>query len=126
MFDDSFLEPVGKRAIVVRMLANLENVAGMRGDLTLLQRVFALQATLPGTSAWLSLMVSLLNNGSPRVGESVRANVVLPAPGSPLTSTTTAVMLNHTATCASPPRIPSGTIECPGLESCWRARAVSR
>jgi regulator of sirC expression with transglutaminase-like and TPR domain len=51
VFDESFLEPVGKRAILVRMLANLETVARMRGDLHLLQRVFALQATLPGTAA---------------------------------------------------------------------------
>jgi len=51
VFDDAFLEPVGKRAIVVRMLANLDNVARMRDDLLLLQRVFALQATLPGTAA---------------------------------------------------------------------------
>ena len=55
VFDDAFLQPVGKRAIVVRMLANLENVARMRGDLSLLQRVFALQATLPGTVASLRM-----------------------------------------------------------------------
>jgi regulator of sirC expression with transglutaminase-like and TPR domain len=51
VFDDSFLEPVGKRAILVRMLANLETVARIRSDFHLLQRVFAMQSTLPGTAA---------------------------------------------------------------------------
>jgi regulator of sirC expression with transglutaminase-like and TPR domain len=50
-FDDAFLAPVGKRAILARMLANLENVARIHGDLSLLQRTFALQAAFPGTRA---------------------------------------------------------------------------
>jgi regulator of sirC expression with transglutaminase-like and TPR domain len=47
VFDDSFLEPVGPRAILSRMLANLETVATMRGDRGLLQRVFALRVVMP-------------------------------------------------------------------------------
>ena len=51
VFDETFLEPVGKRAILFRMLANLENVARIQGDLALLQRVFALQTAFPGSRA---------------------------------------------------------------------------
>ncbi len=47
IFDDTYLEPVGKRAILGRMLANLETVATMRSDRTLLQRVYALRVALP-------------------------------------------------------------------------------
>lgn len=47
VFDDSYLEPVGKRAILARMLANLETVATTRGDRDLMQRVLALRVGLP-------------------------------------------------------------------------------
>jgi regulator of sirC expression with transglutaminase-like and TPR domain len=47
VFDDSFLEPVGKRAILGRMLSNLETVATMRSDRELMQRVLALRVCLP-------------------------------------------------------------------------------
>ena len=47
VFDDTFLEPVGKRTILTRMLANLETVATMRTDRGLLQRVLALRVGLP-------------------------------------------------------------------------------
>jgi regulator of sirC expression with transglutaminase-like and TPR domain len=47
VFDDSFLEPVGKRAILTRMLVNLETASTMRGDRELLQRVLRLRVTLP-------------------------------------------------------------------------------
>ncbi len=47
VFDDTFLEPVGKRAILARMLANLETVATMRSDRALLQRVLGLRTGLP-------------------------------------------------------------------------------
>jgi regulator of sirC expression with transglutaminase-like and TPR domain len=47
VFDDSFLEPVGKRAILVRMLANLETVATMRGERVLLERVLTLRVSMP-------------------------------------------------------------------------------
>ena len=48
VFDDAFLEPVGKRAILVRMLANLESVAGIRSDRELLLRAVSLRAAMPG------------------------------------------------------------------------------
>lgn len=47
VFDDTFLEPVGKRQILLRMLANLESVATMRSDRGLLQRVLGLRVALP-------------------------------------------------------------------------------
>jgi regulator of sirC expression with transglutaminase-like and TPR domain len=47
VFDDAFLDPVGKRAILVRMLANLETVATMRTERVLLQQVLALRVALP-------------------------------------------------------------------------------
>jgi regulator of sirC expression with transglutaminase-like and TPR domain len=47
VFDDGFLEPVGKRAILVRMLANLETVAQMRSERVLLQQVLALRVAVP-------------------------------------------------------------------------------
>jgi regulator of sirC expression with transglutaminase-like and TPR domain len=47
VFDDSFLEPVGKLVILSRMLANLENVAAMRSDRGMLQRVLRLRVAMP-------------------------------------------------------------------------------
>jgi regulator of sirC expression with transglutaminase-like and TPR domain len=47
VFDDTFLEPVGKRAILTRMLANLETVATVREDSDLLRRVLELRVALP-------------------------------------------------------------------------------
>lgn len=47
MFDDSFLEPVGKRTILTRMLANLETVASMRSDGDLLRAVLSLRVAMP-------------------------------------------------------------------------------
>ena len=47
VFDESFLEPVGKRAILTRMLANLETVATVREDGDLLRRVLELRVALP-------------------------------------------------------------------------------
>ena len=47
VFDESFLEPVDKRAILARMLANLETIATMRGDRDLLQNVLSLRVALP-------------------------------------------------------------------------------
>jgi regulator of sirC expression with transglutaminase-like and TPR domain len=46
-FDPAFLEPVGRRAIVDRMLANLEGIAGVRGDRTMLGWVLRLRSSLP-------------------------------------------------------------------------------
>lgn len=47
VFDDTFLEPVGKRMILTRMVANLETVATMHGDRSLLQRALSLRVALP-------------------------------------------------------------------------------
>ncbi|MEN3272053.1 MAG: hypothetical protein V7636_814 [Actinomycetota bacterium] len=49
VFDDTFLEPVGKRAILTRMLANLETVATVREDSELLRRVLELRVALPAS-----------------------------------------------------------------------------
>jgi regulator of sirC expression with transglutaminase-like and TPR domain len=46
-FDQSFLEPVGRRAIVDRMLANLEGVAGTTGDRSMVGWVLRLRASMP-------------------------------------------------------------------------------
>ena len=46
-FDPAFLEPVGRRAIVDRMLANLEGIAGSTGDRTMLGWVLSLRAAMP-------------------------------------------------------------------------------
>lgn len=45
VFDAGFLEPVGRLAIVGRMLANLDRVARQRGDLAMLRWVRTLRAT---------------------------------------------------------------------------------
>jgi regulator of sirC expression with transglutaminase-like and TPR domain len=47
VFDPAFLEPVGRRSIVGRVLANLEAVAVLRGDRQLLLWVLRLRTTLP-------------------------------------------------------------------------------
>ena len=46
-FDDAFLEPVGKAAIVARQLANLENIANVRGEPFTLVWVLRLRASMP-------------------------------------------------------------------------------
>lgn len=50
-FDEAFLEPVGKVAIVDRMLANLEGIATRAGDLGTLRWVLRLRAALPDAPA---------------------------------------------------------------------------
>jgi regulator of sirC expression with transglutaminase-like and TPR domain len=47
VFDPAFLEPVGRRAIVARVLANLETVAVLRSDRPLLLWVLRLRTALP-------------------------------------------------------------------------------
>ena len=47
VFDPSFLAPVGRRAIVARMLANLETAATMRNDTSTLAWVLRLRTSLP-------------------------------------------------------------------------------
>jgi regulator of sirC expression with transglutaminase-like and TPR domain len=65
VFDDSFLEPVGKRAIIARMLANLETVATLRSDGEQLQRVLSLRTALPdaGLTEHRRLAASLASSG---------------------------------------------------------------
>jgi regulator of sirC expression with transglutaminase-like and TPR domain len=49
IFDESFLQPVGRVAIVARMLANLEGIAARWGDRSMLVWVLRLRAGLPGS-----------------------------------------------------------------------------
>jgi len=48
-FDPAFLEPVGKLAIIDRMLANLDGLAVRAGDLGMLAWVLRLRVALPGS-----------------------------------------------------------------------------
>lgn len=48
-FLDSYLEPVGPRDILGRMLANLKSIYASRGNLEALAWVFALRLSIPGT-----------------------------------------------------------------------------
>ncbi len=50
-FVDSYLDPVGPRAILGRMLQNLRAIFAARGDLDGLAWVFALRLSIPGTPA---------------------------------------------------------------------------
>ena len=50
-FVDAYLEPVGPRAILGRMLQNLRAIYAARGDLDGLAWVFALRLSIPGTPA---------------------------------------------------------------------------
>ncbi len=50
-FDPAFLDPVPRKAIVARMLANFDTVAAARGDRPMLEWVARLRAVLPGAGA---------------------------------------------------------------------------
>jgi len=50
-FIESYLDPVGPRSILGRMLANLRAIYASRGDLDSLAWVFALRLAIPGTPA---------------------------------------------------------------------------
>jgi regulator of sirC expression with transglutaminase-like and TPR domain len=50
-FLPSYLDPVGSRAILGRMLANLKAIYAARGDLEALAWVFALRLSIPGVPA---------------------------------------------------------------------------
>ena len=50
-FVESFLDPVGPRAILGRMLANLRAIYAAKGDVDSLAWVFALRLAIPGTPA---------------------------------------------------------------------------
>jgi regulator of sirC expression with transglutaminase-like and TPR domain len=47
VFDPAFLEPVGRRAIIERVLANLEGIAAGRGERNMLTWVLRLRAAMP-------------------------------------------------------------------------------
>jgi regulator of sirC expression with transglutaminase-like and TPR domain len=47
-FDEAFLDPVGKLVIVDRQLANLENIASVRGETFNLLWILRLRAAVPG------------------------------------------------------------------------------
>jgi regulator of sirC expression with transglutaminase-like and TPR domain len=49
-FEPSYLDPVGPRAILARMLNNLKSVYAARGDVAALSWVFDLRMALPGAS----------------------------------------------------------------------------
>lgn len=50
-FHDRYLEPVGPRAILARMLANLKAIYTRLGDLAALEWVFTLRLAIPGVPA---------------------------------------------------------------------------
>lgn len=50
-FRDDYLAPVGPRAILGRILANLKSIYATRGDIEALSWVFALRLAIPGTPA---------------------------------------------------------------------------
>lgn len=50
-FLESYLDPVGRRGILARMLANLKAIYASRGNLEALAWVFALRLAIPGTPA---------------------------------------------------------------------------
>jgi regulator of sirC expression with transglutaminase-like and TPR domain len=64
-FDPSFLEPVGKLAIVGRVLANLETIATMAGERDMLSWVLTLRAAMPdaGTAEHRKLASVLASSG---------------------------------------------------------------
>jgi regulator of sirC expression with transglutaminase-like and TPR domain len=68
-FDPASLEPVGTRAIVARMLANLDAIATARGDRRLLERVVRLRTLVPGTPAPMHRRLAEVLASSCRFGE---------------------------------------------------------
>lgn len=67
-FDPTFLQPVGKLAIIARMLANLETVATMAGDRPMLSWILTLRAAMPdaGTGDHRKLASVLASSGQYR------------------------------------------------------------
>lgn len=68
-FDPAFLRPVGARAIVARMLANLDPIATARGDRQLLERVVRLRTLVPGAPVPLHRRLAEVLASSCRFGE---------------------------------------------------------
>jgi regulator of sirC expression with transglutaminase-like and TPR domain len=69
-FDEAFLEPVGKLLIVDRQLANLENIASVRGETFNLLWILRLRAAVPGAddNVRRRLAVTLGASGRPDEG----------------------------------------------------------
>lgn len=68
-FKPHFLAPASKRSIVARMLANLDGIATMRADWTMLAWVARLRATMPAASADEHRRLASVLAGSYRFGE---------------------------------------------------------
>lgn len=82
-FDGSYLEPVGKRAIVVRMLANLDAIASAGGDRVMLEWVVRLQSSLPEAPPARHRRLAAVLAASARFGEAadVLERLAGPEPG---------------------------------------------
>lgn len=72
-FDASFLEPVGRRSIVSRMLANLETVAMAKTDRSMLTWVLRLRSTMPDAGALERRRLASVLAASGRYGEAAAA-----------------------------------------------------
>ncbi len=68
-FDPAFLEPVPKRTMVARMLANPDAIATARSDRHMLEWVVRLRASMPGASAGQHRRLASLLAASCRFGE---------------------------------------------------------
>ncbi len=68
-FEPAFLRPVGARAIVARMLANLDAIATARSDRLLLERVVRLRTLVPGAPAPVHRRLAEVLASSYRFGE---------------------------------------------------------
>lgn len=68
-FDPTFLQPVGKHAIVSRMLANLERIATMDGERAMLVWVLSLRAAMPDAGAAEHRKLSSVLASTGRYGE---------------------------------------------------------
>jgi regulator of sirC expression with transglutaminase-like and TPR domain len=69
VFDPAFLEPVGRRAIVARMLANLETGATLRSDRATLAWVLRLRTRLPEVDAGAARKLAAVLSSSGRYDE---------------------------------------------------------
>jgi regulator of sirC expression with transglutaminase-like and TPR domain len=68
-FDPAFLEPVPKRTMVARMLANLDAIATARSDRRMLEWVVRLRASMPGASVEQHRRLASVLASSCRFGE---------------------------------------------------------
>jgi regulator of sirC expression with transglutaminase-like and TPR domain len=72
VFDDAFLEPVGARAILTRMLANLETVATIREDGDVLVRVLQLRTAMPDAGVAEHRRLAAMLTSSGRLAEAAQ------------------------------------------------------